>query len=85
VITEFLIHYHQARPHQGLEQRRPDPVLALVPLPLGAKVVRHDRLGGLLHEYPHAKHDDPADRPRASRRTLPRRVTKLLIELTQPV
>ena len=51
VIREFLIHYHQARPHQGLEQRCLDPVLALVPLPVGGKIVRHDRLGGLLHEY----------------------------------
>ena len=54
VIKEFLIHYHQARPHQGLQQRCPDPVLALVPLPVAGKIVRHDRLGGLLHEYSRA-------------------------------
>jgi len=51
VIKEFLVHYHQARPHQGLNQRCPDPGPALVPLPMGGgKIVRHDRLGGLLHE-----------------------------------
>ena len=52
VIKEFLVHYHQARPHQGLEQRCPEPlVLAPVRLPVGRQIVRHDRLGGLLHEY----------------------------------
>ena len=53
VIKEFLVHYHQARPHQGLEQRCPEPlVLAHVPLPVGRHVVRYDRLGGLLHGAP---------------------------------
>ncbi len=52
VIKEFLVHYHQARPHQGLEQRCPEPpVLAPVPLLVGRQIVRRDRLGGLLHEY----------------------------------
>src|SRR5499427_8922894 len=45
VIKEFLVHYHQARPHQSLNQRCPDPGPALVPLPMGGgKIVRHDRL-----------------------------------------
>lgn len=51
VIKEFLVHYHQARPHQGLDQRCPDPVPAVIPLPVVSKIVRNDRLGGLLHEY----------------------------------
>jgi putative transposase len=52
VIKEFLAHYHQARPHQGFEQRCPEPlVLAPVPPLVGGQIVRHDRLGGLLHEY----------------------------------
>ncbi len=50
VLSEFLDHYHQARPHQGLEQRVPcppaDPIVTL-----GSQVERRDRLGGLLHEY----------------------------------
>jgi putative transposase len=51
VIKEFLVHYHQARPHQGLNQRCPDPGTTIVQLPVGRRIVRHDRLGGLLHEY----------------------------------
>ena len=27
VIKEFLVHYHQERPHQGLEQRCPEPLV----------------------------------------------------------
>lgn len=54
VITEFLVHYHQARPHQDLEQRCPDSGPAVVPLPVGSRIVRHDRLGGLLHEFARA-------------------------------
>jgi putative transposase len=50
VLSEFLDHYHQARPHQGLEPRVPcppaDPIATL-----GRQVERRDRLGGLLHEY----------------------------------
>ncbi|HZI73966.1 MAG TPA: integrase core domain-containing protein, partial [Gemmatimonadales bacterium] len=34
VLKEFLVHYHQARPHQGLDQRCPDPVPAVIPLPV---------------------------------------------------
>ena len=52
VIKQFLAHYHHARPHQGLQQRCPEPlVLAPIPLPVGRQIVRHNRLGGLLHEY----------------------------------
>jgi transposase InsO family protein len=51
LIKEFLVHYHQARPHQGLEQRCPEPVATVIPLPGAGKIVRDDRLGGLLHEY----------------------------------
>jgi len=50
VLTEFLDHYHRARPHQGLGQRLPWPPADLIPLPIGP-VERRDRLGGLLHEY----------------------------------
>jgi putative transposase len=50
VLGEFIEHYHHARPHQGLEQRRPCEPADVVPLPTG-RVERRDRLGGLLHEY----------------------------------
>ena len=51
VFQEFLVHYHDARPHQGLDQRCPDADPVVVPLPVGGKIVRFDRLGGLLREY----------------------------------
>jgi putative transposase len=50
VLTEFIEHYHKARPHQGLGQRRPHEPAGLIPLMAGL-VERSDRLGGLLHEY----------------------------------
>jgi len=33
VIKEFLVHYHQARPHQGLDQRCPAPAAQRRPAP----------------------------------------------------
>ena len=42
-----------ARPHQGIEQRRPCGPAAVVPLPMGP-VQRRDRLGGIIHEYSRA-------------------------------
>jgi len=51
IFKEFLVHYHHARPHQGLDQRCPDADPGVVPLPVGGKIVRFDRLGGLLREY----------------------------------
>ena len=51
VLREFLVHYHHARPHQGLEQRAPEFHESGWPPSAGATILRHDRLGGLLHEY----------------------------------
>jgi len=53
VLAEYIDHYNHARPHQGLEQRRPDEPADVIPPPIGA-VERRDRLGGLLHEYSRA-------------------------------
>jgi putative transposase len=50
VLAEFVEHYHEARPHQGLGQRRPRQPSAWIVLPHG-DVERRDRLGGLLHDY----------------------------------
>jgi len=50
VLSEFIDHYHQARPHQGLGQRRPCEQADEIQVTTGP-VERHDRLGGLLHEY----------------------------------
>jgi putative transposase len=48
VLRQYLAHYNQARPHQGLEQRCP---VALPPPVRDGPVRRRDRLGGLLHDY----------------------------------
>jgi hypothetical protein len=51
VLREFIEHYEQARPHQGLEQRVPRPRRQLEEQRTAGPVIRLDRLGGLLHEY----------------------------------
>jgi putative transposase len=53
VLTEFVGHYNTHRPHRTLElappePRRPPPTTAILP---AAAIRRHDRLGGLIHEY----------------------------------
>jgi transposase InsO family protein len=52
VLTQWLEHYNQARPHRGLELRTPiagsDPVVMSDPLRCD------ERLGGLLREYSRA-------------------------------
>ena len=50
VLDEFIEHYHEARPHQGLGQRRPYEPAEVNPRTYGP-VERRDRLGSLLHEY----------------------------------
>jgi Integrase core domain len=49
VLSEFLKHYNQARPHQGLGQRPPCRPTDVTPSTDG-QVERRHRLGGLLHE-----------------------------------
>lgn len=51
-LREFLDHYHQARPHQGVGQLPPYPLAdrTVAPVPLN-QIARNDRLGGLIHEY----------------------------------
>ena len=48
-VTQYALHYHSQRPHQGLEHRiiEPDETAGRVE---GA-IVRRDRLGGLLRYY----------------------------------
>ena len=51
VLHEFEHHYNRHRPHRTLRQAAPSR-----PLPRRAtteiyKIERHDRLGGLIHEY----------------------------------
>jgi putative transposase len=52
VLRAYAAHYNEAMPHRGLDlrtpRRRPHPP----PPPAdGARVRRHDVLGGLIHEY----------------------------------
>jgi transposase InsO family protein len=48
VLREYVHHYNLARPHRALKVRPPLPCGQ--PTEAGG-VVRHDRLGGVLHEY----------------------------------
>jgi putative transposase len=51
VLAEYADHYNVHRPHRALGQAPPlGPADPPVILPAG-RVVRRDRLGGLLHEY----------------------------------
>lgn len=50
VLADYEAHFNTHRPHRALNQAGP---LRALPDPVDAdiKVVRRDRLGGLLHEY----------------------------------
>jgi putative transposase len=50
VLREYVEHYNEHRPHRALKLQPPQP---REPPPTAAigKVRRHDRLGGLIHEY----------------------------------
>jgi putative transposase len=53
VVDEYADHYNRHRPHRTLEQRPPDPLITPEPRPISdpTSVSRHDRLGGIVHEY----------------------------------
>jgi hypothetical protein len=51
VLAEYVDHYNGYRPHRALGQApplRPGVPVVLAP---PARIVRRDRLGGLIHEY----------------------------------
>ena len=48
VLADYVTHYNQARPHQGLEQQTPVPC---APSARAGPLRRRDVLGGLIHEY----------------------------------
>jgi putative transposase len=51
VLAEYADHYNDHRPHRALGQAPPvGPGVPVVLAPPG-RVVRRDRLGGLIHEY----------------------------------
>ena len=53
VLREFERHYNDHRPHRTLGQAAPSrPLPRRTPTEIH-KIRRHDRLGGLIHEYQH--------------------------------
>jgi putative transposase len=52
LLKGYVLYFNQARPHQGLGQRIPNPPMlaALAPNPLN-KVIAVPMLGGLHHDY----------------------------------
>jgi putative transposase len=51
VLAEYADHYNGHRPHRALGQAPPlEPSVPVLLAPPG-RVVRRDRLGGLIHEY----------------------------------
>jgi len=53
VLDEYVCHYNEARPHRGLDLDQPLPRPATSTTGDG-KVIRHDVLGGIVHEYERA-------------------------------
>ena len=53
VLTEYVEHYNEHRPHRSLGQRSPQQETEPVPMTLvdPGRLRRRDRLGGLVHEY----------------------------------
>jgi len=51
VLHEFEHHYNDHRPHRALGQAAPSRPLTRRPTTEIHKIERHDRLGGLVHEY----------------------------------
>jgi hypothetical protein len=56
-LHEYEMHYNRYRAHQAIQQAAP---LRAVPPPItdpqhitGLDIRRHDRLGGIIHEYQH--------------------------------
>lgn len=54
VLGEYETHVNTHRPHRSLGQASPLRALPSVPADPDATVTRHDRLGGLIHEYAQA-------------------------------
>jgi putative transposase len=50
VLTEYADHYNQHRPHRTLGQKPPGG-RSISEIGGGHRVLRRDRLGGLIHEY----------------------------------
>ena len=51
VLGEYIDHYYSHRPHRALQQAPPDGRAHPPADVTGMRVLRRDRLGGLIHEY----------------------------------
>jgi putative transposase len=51
ILGEYVDHYNTARPHQTLYQNPPAGRQDLPAAGTSTRVLRRDRLGGLIHEY----------------------------------
>jgi putative transposase len=51
VLTEYVAHFTPHRPHRALHQAAPLRPLPPPASPPNLHLRRHDRLGGLIHEY----------------------------------
>src|ERR1022692_1260875 len=51
VLREYVGHYTRQRPHRGIDLGVPPPASTIKTPPPSVDVIRHDVLGGLIHEY----------------------------------
>jgi putative transposase len=51
VLSDYVMHYNQHRPHRSLDQGPPLGVISPPAPAADVPVVRLDRVGGLIHEY----------------------------------
>jgi hypothetical protein len=51
VLREYVGHYNRQRPHRGIDLGVPAPASMIKIPPPSVSVIRHDMLGGLIHEY----------------------------------
>ena len=51
VLDEYVEHFNSHRPHRTLRQRPPGEREHPPAMSPAARVLRRDRLGGLIHEY----------------------------------
>jgi putative transposase len=54
VLRIYVDHYNRARPHRARALQPPDSPHASLSPTVGKLILRHDCLGGLLHEYERA-------------------------------
>jgi transposase InsO family protein len=51
LLAEYVDHYNRHRPHRALGQAPPLGSAEPPVIPSAGRVLRRDRLGGLIHEY----------------------------------